>query len=261
MPHENNFLEVARESGLIQPEKLFDLLQSGTQSIKLVDASYPANLSLPAIGDAVTFDIDDIADPDTPLAHTLPSPEIFAAKMQALGISNDGFVICYDQSGFIMAASRAWWMFRVFGHDNVAVLDSGLIGWMQKSLPVTAKRTPEPSLTPFNVTYRPELVIDYDGMKSISDNRSATILDARPPERFRPDHIPNSENLPALSLIASDRRLNPSGFIPKNDSPVVATCGSGVTACAIALALFHEGKKDVPVYDGSWTEWSTRAGK
>lgn len=261
MPHENNFLEVARESGLIQPEKLFDLLQSGTRNIKLVDASYPANLSLPGIGDAVTFDIDDIADPDAPLAHTLPSPKIFAAKMQALGVSNDDFVICYDQSGFIMAASRAWWMFRVFGHDNVAVLDSGLIGWMQKSLPVKAKRTPEPSATPFTVNYRPELVIDYEGMKSISDNRSATILDARPPERFGPDHIPNSENLPALSLIAPDRCLNPSGFIPKNDSPVVATCGSGVTACAVALALFHEGKKDVPVYDGSWTEWSTRAGK
>ncbi|PZP55705.1 MAG: sulfurtransferase [Micavibrio aeruginosavorus] len=257
----SSHLQDARESGLIQPQTLFSLMQSGTPNIKLVDASYPADLSLPAIGNAVTFDIDDIADPDSPIAHMLPPPEIFAAKMQSLGIASDDFVVCYDQSGFIMAASRAWWMFRVFGHDNVAVLDGGLTGWMQKSLPVLPKTTPEAATVPFTVSYKPELVIDYNGMKSISDTKSATILDARPPGRFAPDHIPNSQNLPALALIGPDRHLKPSGFTPGNDSPIVATCGSGVTACAIALALFKEGIKNVSVYDGSWTEWSTRAGK
>ena len=249
-------LALARDSGLISAQSLLEALQTTPERIKLVDASYPPNPSLPAIGDAVTFDIDDIADPDSPMAHMLPSPEIFAEKVGALGISNDDFVICYDQSGPVMAASRAWWMFRAFGHDNVAVLDGGLIGWIQKNYPVGEKQPPSPAR--FEASFRPELVVDYDQMKSLSESGEALIYDARPPQRFAPEHIPGSANLPALSLIGPDRLLNPTGLDLPPDSKIVTTCGSGVTACVIALALFREGHKEVPVYDGSWTEWSSR---
>lgn len=210
---------------------------------------------LPAIGNAVTFDIDDIADPDSPMPHMLPPAKIFADKVGAMGIGNDDFVIAYDQSGLVMAASRAWWMFRVFGHDNVAVLDGGLMDWMRRNYPVEAKQTPQPKT--FKADFRPALVVDYDQMKSLSASGAVRIFDARPPERFI-DHIPNSDNIPALSLMGPDRHLQPTGLQLPPDSQIITTCGSGVTACAVALALFREGHKNVPVYDGSWTEWSSR---
>ncbi len=257
----NEKLIAARNSGIMQPEELFELLQSGAPNIKLVDASYPPNMALPAIGNAVTFDIDDIADPEAPLPHTLPSPEIFASKIQELGITKNDFVVCYDQSGFIMAASRAWWMFRVFGHENVAVLDGGLISWLQKNLPVTEKKIPEPASVGFSAEYHPELVVGFDAIKVASETGSHLILDARPPERFAPANIPGSQNLPALSMMGQNHHLLPFYFESEIDAPIIATCGSGVTACAIALALFKEGRKDVAVYDGSWTEWNTKAGK
>ena len=255
-------LDYAKNTGLISAEDLFTVLQSNPERVKLVDATYPSNPSLPGIANAVTFDIDDIADPDSPMAHMLPSPGIFAAKIGAIGIGNDDFVICYDQSGFIMAASRAWWMFRVFGHNNVAVLDGGLINWIQKNYPVHLKNhAVEPK--EFNASYRPELVVSYEEMHKISSAKEKQIIDARPPERFV-DHIPNSLNLPALSLFNPDRTMiSPDDFKSQlereniaPDSPLIATCGSGVTACALALALFREGRPNVAVYDGSWTEWS-----
>lgn len=256
MTRKDTILDIARDSGIIQPEDLLRLLETAPDKIKLVDASYQSNPTLPKIGNAVIFDIDDIADPYSPMAHMLPNADLFAQKVGALGIGNDDFVITYDQSGIVMAASRAWWMFRVFGHDNVAVLDGGLIGWVRKNYPV-AEEPARPQPKPFKATFRPELVLNYEQMKSISDNKSATILDARPPERFI-DNIPNSENMPALSLMGADRHLKPAerDFAP--DSKIVTTCGSGVTACVIALALFQKGHKNVPVYDGSWTEWSSK---
>ncbi len=257
-------LESARDSGLIAPEDLLAVLETTPERVKLVDASYPADPALPGIGKAVTFDIDDIADPENAMAHMLPTAELFAEKVSALGISNDDFVICYDQSGFIMAASRAWWMFRVFGHDNVAVLDGGLITWIQKNYPVAGKPG-NPSPAVFKAHFRPGLVVGYDQVKEISAARSATLLDARPPERFT-SHIPGSKNIPALTVMQQDRRIMPKdsfstilkGLNIRADSPLVATCGSGVTACAVALALFREGRRDIPVYDGSWTEWSQK---
>ena len=253
----------AKNAGLISAEDLFNILQLNPERIKLVDATYPANPSLPGIGEAVTFDIDDIADPESPMAHMLPSPELFAEKVGALGIGNDDFIVCYDQSGFIMAASRAWWMFRVFGHDNVVVLDGGLSGWVEKNYPVQVKKS-APERKIFQASFRPELVLSYAEMADISAGRKANILDARPFERFAPSHIENSTSLPVIKLI-NDRREMISSAAFKNalnqnginlDSPIVTTCGSGVTACGLALALFREGKRDVPVYDGSWTEWS-----
>jgi thiosulfate/3-mercaptopyruvate sulfurtransferase len=257
-------MDSARESGLITPAALQSLMEDSSGRLKLVDASYPSNPALPAIGNAVSFDIDDIADPHSSMAHMLPSPELFAEKIGALGISNDDFVVAYDQSGFTMAASRAWWMFRVFGHANVVVLDGGLSLWLQNQLPVGARAKHSP--VKFTSDLRPELVRSYEDMQEISATKSAVILDARPPERFV-DHIPNSKNVPAMSLMESDRTMiSPDRFkdslraenIDPDSQNIVATCGSGVTACSIALALFRGGKKDVPVYDGSWTEWSSR---
>ncbi len=264
MPDMPPALDSARKSGLISPEQLLELLETAPERIRLVDASYPSNPSLPKIGNAQVFDIDDIADPDSPMPHMLPSPELFARKVGELGIGNNDFVICYDQSGIVMAASRAWWMFRAFGHDNVAVLDGGLIDWIRKNYPVTEGSNPAPSV--FKSHFRPELVKSYEDMQAISASKSAEILDARPPERFVNNNIPGSKNIPALALIAADRHMKDSSLFGQDlkaqditvDSPIVATCGSGVTACVVALALFREGKDKVAVYDGSWTEWSTR---
>jgi thiosulfate/3-mercaptopyruvate sulfurtransferase len=261
MTDHHTLLRAARETGLISADDLLRVLQESPSRVRLVDATYPANSALPGIANAVTFDIDAIAAPNA-LPHTLPDAERFAKETGALGIGNDDFVICYDQSGLVMAASRAWWMFRVFGHDNVAVLDGGLSGWIGADMPVAIK-TASPTAKHFKATFQPELFVDLQAMRNAAHSGAAVIYDARPPDRFT-DHIPRSQNLPALSLMGHGRRMIPSeafrAMLANGDSrsigKTIATCGSGITACAIALALFREGQKDVAVYDGSWTEWS-----
>lgn len=262
--------------GLIEADALDELLRSGAK-VKLVDASYnpgiaEENFLRRRIDGAVFFDIDLIADPRSPMAHMLPSPEDFAQAVSALGIGNDDLVVVYDQSGIAMAASRAWWMFRVFGHDNVCVLNGGLPYWMATGHEVSDSPCEKPAPAVFKANYRPELVKGLTEMQQALQSRDATILDARSAERFsgrvpeprpglRSGHIPGSLNLPFMSLLDNNGRLpGPDSLREKFRAlpaagQTIATCGSGVTACVLALAFYTIGKQDVSVYDGSWTEW------
>ena len=224
---------------------------------------------------AAFFDIDRIADTSVPLPHMLPSPEAFAASVGALGIGDGGRVVVYDVRGVISAA-RVWWTFRAFGHDRVAVLDGGLRKWRAEGRPVESGEA-KPIARRFTPRVRPELVRDVAAMRGNLTARREQVLDARSRGRFmgtepepraglRGGHIPGSLNLPYEELYQADGTFAlpdalHGAFVKAGvnlDQPVVTSCGSGITACVLALGLAHVGKDDVAVYDGSWTEWGGR---
>ncbi|MBJ3778237.1 3-mercaptopyruvate sulfurtransferase [Acuticoccus mangrovi] len=221
---------------------------------------------------ALRFDIDVIADTTSGLPHTLPSPEAFAAAVGALGIGNDTEVVVYDAEGFY-SAPRARWMFRVMGHD-AAILDGGLAAWRAAGLPVESG--PAPAATPrhFTATYNPDLFASGDDVARVLADGTAVVADARAADRFygrvaepraglRGGHMPGAHNVPFTSLVADGRLKSPAevrDIFQKAgvdlDKTVVTTCGSGVTAAVLSLALETIGKPSA-VYDGSWTEWGS----
>ena len=245
--------------------------------VKIIDATYADHgrqgWEQARIGNAVFFDIDEIADPQSDMPHMLPSPEQFAEAVSRLGISNDDDIVIYDQSGMASAACRAWWMFRVFGHDRVRVLDGGLPCWKAQSLPLNTAPPQPPPAGRFKSRFHPELVRNMSDVKKAIDKKDSLIIDARAAQRFagiapeqrpglRSGHIPGSINTPYAALInpATGRMWDTEllkeifGPIPA-DTHIIASCGSGVTACVLALGLYNLGRTDVAVYDGSWTEW------
>jgi thiosulfate/3-mercaptopyruvate sulfurtransferase len=222
---------------------------------------------------AVFFDIDRIADRTTALPHMLPTAETFAAAVGALGIGSGDRVIVYDVRG-VVSAARGWWTFRAVGHDRVAVLDGGLRAWKAEGRALEAGE-PAPPRREFRATLRPELVRDLDAMRRNLSTRAEQVLDARSRGRFegtepepraglRGGHIPGSLNLPYETLYRPDGTLLPSDALRSAlvaagvdlDRAVTTTCGSGVTASVLALALHLVGHPRVAVYDGSWTEWA-----
>lgn len=221
------------------------------------------------------FDIDEIADTSNPLPHMVPSAEKFSECVRKMGIGNETRVVCYDTQN-MFSASRVWWMFRLMGHENVVILNGGLMKWADEDRPLDSGdpvlRTAAPH---FAAQLKPELLRELNDMKRIVANGEAQIVDARNVERFtgkvpeprevaRLGRIPGSINLPFTNLV--DRfgvMKSPDGireaFAAVNvdiTKPVVATCGSGVTACMIALGLAVLGYEETSVYDGSWTEWA-----
>jgi len=222
---------------------------------------------------AIFFDIDEIADTNSPLPHMLPSPEKFSSRMRKMGIGDGQRIVVYDRHG-MFSAPRVWWMFRVMGADEVSVLNGGLPKWKSEGRPLMMG---EPSArTPRHFTSRRnlDLVRDVDDMKSVIHDKSADIVDARSPERFagtvpepreglRSGHIPGAQNVPYGQLLNADGTLKSTeelnaifaaaGVEPHK--PVVTSCGSGITACVLALALAETGHRRTSVYDGSWTEW------
>ncbi|WP_420393211.1 sulfurtransferase [Acuticoccus sp.] len=219
---------------------------------------------------ALRFDIERIADVASGLPHTLPSPEAFGAMVGALGISNDTEIVVYE-GGAPFAAPRAWWMFRVMGHD-AKVLDGGLERWVREGYPVETGPPRVPEVATFTARLRPELLADAEQVaEALQEGRP--VVDARSSERFegraaepraglRSGHMPGARNLHYASLIDADGRLKPpdalrSAFEEAGvalDRPAITTCGSGVTAAILSLALEEVGGSSA-VYDGSWTEW------
>jgi thiosulfate/3-mercaptopyruvate sulfurtransferase len=257
----------------------------GESDLKVVDATFylphlkrdaRAEFAQAHIPGAVFFDIDAIADHAIPLPHMLPGAAAFADAVGALGIGSGDRVVAYGGRGLI-ASARVWWTFRVFGHDRVAVLDGGLGKWKKEGRPVESGM-PSPAPRRFAATLHKELVADLDAMLAILERRDAQIVDARSRGRFtatepeirpglRGGHIPGSMNLPYNELFRADD----DAMLPLEEvrgafgragldlaRPVVTTCGSGVSAAVLALAMYRLERRDAAVYDGSWTEWGGR---
>jgi len=250
--------------------------------VRILDASFKqpgvtptarADYGAGHIPGAVFFDIDDVAEPGTSLPHMIPSAERFAAKMAERGIGNEDRVIVYDANG-LSSAGRAWWMLRLFGHDNVALLDGGLPKWKAERRPL---ETATPAIPPrrFTARFDSALVRDKAAVLANVESRREQLVDARAAGRFdgtaeetwpgrRRGHIPGSRNLPFDQVTdprtkqlksAEELRSLFAGAGVAIDRPIVTSCGSGVTACALAFALYLVGQERAAVYDGSWSEW------
>lgn len=222
---------------------------------------------------ALFFDIDDIAAPGTSLPHMIPSPALFAQKVGALGIGDGDRVVVYDSFG-LSSAGRAWWMLRLFGHDKVALLNGGLPKWKAEGRPLDSA-VPAPAAQHFTTRFNPSSVRDKAALVDNLATRREQVIDARAAGRFdgtapearpglRSGHIPGSRNLPydrltdpATKELRSAEELaalfGEAGI--DLDRPVVTSCGSGVTACALGFALHLIGHPGAAVYDGSWSEW------
>ena len=227
---------------------------------------------------AIFFDIEELSDATNPMPHMLPSPEKFASRVKRMGIGDGTRVIAYDTQN-MSSAARAWWMFRVMGHDDVAILDGGFNKWRQEDRPIENVEPPRRSERHFTIRKNSALVRDIGDVKALIGSDRAQIVDARSAGRFagadpeprdvpRLGHMPGAKNLPYTELIRPDGTLKSAEEIRAAfaahgvdvNRPVVASCGSGVTACVIAFALSQIGQPQAAVYDGSWTEWSSSDG-
>ncbi|MDW8445292.1 MAG: 3-mercaptopyruvate sulfurtransferase [Acetobacteraceae bacterium] len=223
------------------------------------------------------LDIDEVADRTSPLPHMLPAPCDFARMIAAFGIGHATRVVFYDQKG-MSSAARGWWMMRVFGHDRAAVLDGGLPAWRAAGFPIESGDVAPPPPARFEPSFRPALVAGLAQVRQALAEGSALLIDARPAARFRGEapeprpgirggHVPGARSLPHLDLLDDTGRFRPASDLRARlaqagldgSRPAIAMCGSGVTACAIALAAHLVGLPDVAVYDGSWTEWGGRS--
>ncbi len=224
---------------------------------------------------ALFLDIDEVSDHSNPLPHMLPEPPDFATHVRRLGVEAASPVVIYDSHG-LFSAPRVWWSFRVMGHDNVWVLDGGLPKWIAEGRPVETGWPQRPH-GEFKSHYQPRLVRSLEEVLTALTDGGAQLLDARPAARFtgeapeprpglRSGHMPGARSLPSSAVVTPDGRLKPAeelaalfaGAGVDIDRPIVTTCGSGVSAAILALALARLGRPDVPVYDGSWSEWGAR---
>ncbi|MEM7492973.1 MAG: 3-mercaptopyruvate sulfurtransferase [Pseudomonadota bacterium] len=220
---------------------------------------------------AVFFDIDDIAEPESDLPHMLPSPVLFSSRVRKMGLGDGNRIIVYDQNTFF-ASARVWWMLRTMGHKDVFVLNGGFSAWqavggpLEDLPPISAERH-------FTSRARADLVRNMDQVQTASAERNATILDARPAGRFegstpepradlKSGHMPGAVNIPASTLLTEAGTLKSAASLKAMlgkyvETPVITTCGSGVSAAIINLALARLGHWDAALYDGSWSEWAS----
>ena len=257
----------------------------GGPGLRVVDASWylpgsgrdpGAEYAAGHIPGAVFFDLDAVSDPQSKLPHMLPAAAAFTRSMSALGLSDEDDIVVYDGSGVNLSAPRVWWMFRVFGHERVAVLDGGMGKWRREGRPV------EPGVVKlrpgrFSARLDARQVRELQGVRANVDTGAEQVVDMRSAGRFagtapeprpglRGGHIPGSFNLPFDELVAPDgtllprdelrRRIARAGVDPAR--PIIATCGSGTSACALIHALHVLGYDRAALYDGAWTEWGGR---
>jgi len=250
--------------------------------IAIVDASWHlpaakrdarAEFAAARIPGAQFFDIDDISESATTLPHMLPSPEKFASCMRRLGIGDGKKVIAYDTAG-LFSAARAWWMLRIFGHDDVAVLDGGFPKWKAEGHPIDEDPPGKSQERHFSARFQSMMVRDKEDVLAAVKTGKSQIADARSPGRFtgkepeprpgvRSGHMPGAANVHYATL------LNPDGTLKSPDAiarvfadagidvkkPVITSCGSGITAAILTLGLTLIGAKEHALYDGSWSEW------
>ncbi|WP_282078065.1 3-mercaptopyruvate sulfurtransferase [Epibacterium ulvae] len=253
--------------------------------LRILDASIPPVGSGPEMADSAKtafeathipgarfFDIDDISDHRSDLPHMAPSVEKFMSRLRALGVGDGHQVVVYDNMG-LFSAARVWWLFRLMGQTNIAVLDGGLPKWQAEGRPVEDL---PPVIRDRHMTVRVQnhLVRDATQVSSASKLKDHEIIDARgatrfkgevpePREGLRAGHIPGSKNVPFTTLLNKDQTMKDTAglkavFEAANvdlSKPAITTCGSGVTAAILSLALERIGKTDHSLYDGSWVEW------
>jgi thiosulfate/3-mercaptopyruvate sulfurtransferase len=267
-------------SALVSTDWLADHLQS--PDVRIVDATFclphlnrdpKGEFEDAHIPGAVFFDIDDIADDTTPLPHMVPPAAKFAQRVRRLGLGDGSRLVVYDSNRFC-ASARVWWMFRLFGHRDVTVLDGGLAKWLAEGRP-TEDLPRRPTERHFTARQNTLLLRELDQMRRNLTAKAEQVVDARsagrfygtepePREGMRPGHIPGSCNLPFDRLLDAETGT----LLPRDrlaalfaeagvdvTKPVVTTCGSGVSAAVLNLALYELGVDQSAVYDGSWAEW------
>jgi len=243
---------------------------AGQEHLRDMNAEYRAG-HLPG---AVFFDIEALSDHTTPLPHMLPRAEAFAVAMRELGVDGHKHLVVYDE-GNLFSAPRAWWMLKAFGVETVSILAGGLAGWQRAGLPLQEGDVTLPE-SDFEATFDAARVKRLTDVLLVSHERTAQLVDARPAARFnaeadeprpglRRGHIPGALNVPWPDLVVE-------GELKTTDElkeiferqgvditrPIIASCGSGVTAAVVILALTTLGADDVKLYDGSWSEWGAR---
>ncbi|MFD2823496.1 sulfurtransferase [Lacinutrix iliipiscaria] len=220
------------------------------------------------------FDIKKkFSDPDGPFPNTCPSEAQFTREAQNIGINKNSAIVVYDDNG-IYSSARAWWLFKAFGHDNVAVLNGGLPEWKQAHFPLEKKHPINYSTGNFIAKYQEGYLLFFNDIQVLKNNSKYKILDARSANRFhglapepreglRSGTIPHSKNLPFENLLSDYRLLSKEHLeqkfatITDQKEQLIFSCGSGITACVLALGADVIGYKNIAVYDGSWTEYGS----
>jgi len=271
-----------RSRFVIAPNDLQHLIETGTPDLRIIDASWylpaqgrnaRAEYDTAHIPGAVFFDQDEIVDPHSSLPHALPTPSVFAAHMGAMGIAHSDRIVIYDGPG-MFTAPRIWWMLRAMGAGDVMILDGGFDRWKAAARPVSSVPAAVRPAT-FDARLDVAQLATLEDMRAIVADRSMQIADARSSGRFsgaepeprpgmRSGHMPGALNVPVFSL-SEDGRLKTLAGLRQTledagldlSQPVVTTCGSGVTAAVINLALASLGHDEMKLYDGSWSQWGT----
>jgi thiosulfate/3-mercaptopyruvate sulfurtransferase len=257
----------------------------GTPGIRVIDGSWylpgtsrdaAAEFAAGHIPGAIFLDLDAVSDTHTTLPHMLPPAADFAAQMSALGLNDGDAIVVYDGSGANLSAARVWWMFRVFGHSRVALLDGGIRKWLREARPLERGIVRLPT-GEFSARLNRDAVRDLPAMQQNLQHRTEQVVDLRPAGRFRGEepeprpgvragHLPGSINLPFTDLVNADGTILPLSVLRSRletagvdlSQPVIATCGSGTSACTLVLGLELLGHRKAAVYDGAWTEWGGR---
>lgn len=265
---------------LVSTEWLAEHLSA--ESVQVIDASWhmpaskrnaAAEYAIAHIPGASFFDLDAGSAPATSLPHMLPTAEKFAHDMKKLGVSDAKHVVVYDSAG-LFSAARLWWMLKVFGHGRASVLDGGLPKWQRENRALESGEGPSTDARHFTPRLATDKVKSLQEVATALQSGSAQIADARSPTRFRgeeaeprlgvrPGHMPGAHNVHYASLLNPDGRLkNPAALRSTFETaginlanPVITSCGSGVTAAILTLALAELGHNQTSLYDGSWTEW------